>query len=104
MSRKYNKNFYKVFQKINKGFREKIRPNSFKTLDEQGQVGKAISYFFKKIIKKPMHKMNRAFVGKYYNSKYDSPYKGSVLYTMSDYLSYGILFIFISLIISLLFK
>ena len=104
MSRKYNKNFYKFFQKMNKVFREKIRPNSFKNLDEQGQVGKAISYLGKKVIKKPMHKLNRAFVGKYYNPKYDSPCKGSVLYTMFDFLSYGILFIFISLIIRLLFK
>ena len=104
MSKKYNKYRYKFFQSLNKTIREKIRPNSFKTLDEKGYIGKSISYFLKKIIKKLMHKINREFVGKHYNPKYDSPYKGSVLYTMSDYLSYGILFIFISLIISLLFK
>lgn len=104
MSKKYNKNFYKFFQKMNKTVREKIRPNAFKSLDEQGHVGKSISYFLQKKIKKPMHKMNRKFVGKYYNSKNDSACKGSVLYTMFDFLSYGFLFIVISLLINLLFK
>lgn len=103
MSKKYNKNLYKSFQTLNKTVRENIRPNTFKSAEELVDVGKAISYFGQKIIKKPMHEMNRKFVGKYYNSKTDSPYKGSILYTIFDFLSYGILFVVISLIIGLLF-
>ncbi len=84
--------------------REKIRPNAFRSLDEQGFVGKLISNFGQKIIKKPMHKMNREFVGKYYNPKFDSPYKGSILYTIFDFLSYGFLFIVISSVIGILLQ
>ena len=89
-------NRYKIFKTINKIVRENIRPNAFLYLDKQGYFGKLLSYFGNKIIRKPMHKINRTLVSKYYNPKHDLPYKGSVLYTIFDFISYGLLFILIS--------
>ena len=102
MSRKYNRNKYNIFKKINKKVREEIRPNSFVSLEEIGKVGKIGSWLGNKIIKKPMHKLNRNLVGLYYNPKVDSPVKGSVLYTLFDFLTYGSLFIIIVFMVSLI--
>ena len=90
-------------RKYNKKIRETIRPNWFDCLEKQGYIGKLLSWFGKKLIKKPMHDMNREFVQKFYDPKYDSPYKGSILYTLFDFLSYGLLFIVISILFYLLF-
>ena len=104
MRRKYNKNFYNKFKKINGMVREKVRPNPFGTLEEKGIIGKLVSSIGNKIIKKPLHNMNMKIVGKYYYPKIDSPVKGSIFYTIFNYVSYVIASIVVTFLISLLFK
>ena len=101
MKRKYNRNFYKGFKKGNKKIREKIRPNSFLYLEKTGFFGKIVGLIGNKKIKKPIHMLNRNLVGLYYNPKIDHPVKGSILYTLFDFIIYGFLFIFITTIVQL---
>ena len=97
MKKKYNR-----FKKINKNFRETITPNAFGSLEKFGNIGKIGGYFGNKIIKKPMHKLNRNLTRLYYNPKFDSPFKGSILYTLFTFLSYSFLCCVISLLVLLI--
>lgn len=102
--RNYNKKLYCPFAKINKKVREIIRPNSCSCLEQEGMSGKIVSKIIKKCVKKPMHKLNYNMVGKYYNPKVDSPYKASLLYTIFDYVNYGLLGFIIFFVSSIIIK
>ena len=65
------------------------------------ETGKIVGLIGNKKIKKPIHMLNRNLVGLYYNPKIDHPVKGSILYTLFDFIIYGFLFIFITTIVQL---
>lgn len=103
MKRDYKTKIYGKFQKCNKKVREEIRPNAFSSIEEKGVGGKVISSLGNKAIKKPIHKLTRSITGIFYNPKTDSPYKGSIIYTIVDYMIYSFLSLFILMLVILFF-
>ena len=97
MRRSYNKRAYRIFRKVNKTVREKSRPNPFSPFKDKGMIGKIIDFVGNKLIKRPIHKLSYKLVGKNYDSRYDSPFKGSILYSLYDYIIYALLLIIISI-------
>lgn len=102
MKKDYKTKTYGQFQKWNRKAREEIRPNPFSGIEEKGLGGKVISSIGNKAIKEPVHKLVWNVTGLLYNPKKDSPYKGSIIYTIVDYMIYGILGLFV-LMLGILF-
>lgn len=104
MNRNYNKQNYGKFKRYNKIIRERIRPNAFGSIENKVVGGRIISVCSNKMIEKPMHRLNHKIVRKFYNPKKDSPYKGSLLYTISNLFTYGILALLVTCISIIIFK
>ena len=83
MSRRYNSKRYKVFSKANGKIRKVCCPNSMVALKQFGFIFGILGSFLNKLIHKPIATLAYFVNGRYfYNKRKQSPYKGSVLYTL----------------------
>jgi len=95
LSRKYNRNAYRKFSRINKVVRESsLAPSAFSKIEDKGVAGKVAAALGEKLIEAPLHKATRKAVGKVYNKRKHKPYVGSGLYTIFKWGGLAILAIF----------
>lgn len=83
--RKYNKNHFNNFKKGNKKFRDTISPNYTKKLDVFGIIGKIIGFFIHALLNPLVHILSYKVTGKIYDKKKDTPYFGSIIYTIVNF-------------------
>ncbi len=86
MRRKYDRDRYGLFAKVNRGFRNHCAPDPTKPIKETGKSGKIIGSAINNGIEKPIGKVSYALTGLSYNPEVDSPYKGSILYTIWNFI------------------
>ena len=100
--KRYNKNIYKRFKNFNAVVRDKITPNPFDSIKKNFLCGRLVNEVCNEITKKPIHKLAFNTTNKFYDKKNDSPYKGSILYTIFKVLYCGLLGFIIKLFILVL--
>ena len=89
-NRKYNRNLYGISKKVNKLTRDKFAPDPFEKLKNYGVIGRICNKFGNKAIAPTIVDAAYSSTGNFYNPKKDSPYKGSLLYTLF-YIGYSLL-------------
>lgn len=83
MKRKYNYQLYRIVKKTNGIARNTLSPNPTESLCVFGLIGKAIGFVVNKVLLFPIRALAYMITGRFYNTKRDTPYKGSFLYTVS---------------------
>ena len=81
---------YTTTKKRNKCIR-KVLPNPLSPLKELGILGRAVSIFGKKLIKKPAHYAARSVTGMIYHKGIDDPADGSNIYTIAYIIVLGLI-------------
>lgn len=81
MKKKYNKKFFKSFQKANKIIRNKCSADPLEKIKETSLTGKIIGKGCDKLIAIPIHQASYGLSGLTYDERYDNPCKGAATYT-----------------------
>ena len=95
-------NFYRAFTKINRKVRKKHAKDPFEKLKNYGIIGIIGNKLVNKITEPKFVKAARFSTGVLYKKGKDSPYIGSLLYSVFYFIYRYIGFIFISTLISFL--
>ena len=81
MKKKYNKQNFRLFQKINKVVRNQCSDDPLEKIKETGLTGKIIGKSCDKLVSAPIRQASYALTGLTYDKKYDNPCKGVATYT-----------------------
>lgn len=81
MNKKYNKQNFRLFQKINKVVRNHCSDDPLEKIKETGLTGKIIGKGCDKLIATPIRQASYALTGLTYDERYDNPCKGAATYT-----------------------
>ena len=82
MKRKYNHIFYGIFKEVNGVIRDKCSPNPTESFKKFGKKGEFIGGIVNHAIDDPISKASYSITGNFYDKKKDTPYKGSIIYTI----------------------
>lgn len=101
MRKHYNKKRYGLFSQGMGIVRDHCSKDPFEKIKDLGILGQIVGGVWDKVFEPLIHKMSYNLTGKLYSKEYDSPYKGSAIYTFSKLNIKAILKLVFELIISL---